>query len=97
MTGDEWMLAAKCRGSDPEVFFPNGHAGPSSRHDIDAARAVCAGCAVLMDCLRYAVIDHPQGYGVWAGTTEEERRAIRRSPNRMAALKRQLAAVGGAA
>jgi Transcription factor WhiB len=33
---------------------------------------------VLIECKAFAVIVHPE-YGIWSGTTEKERRAIRRS------------------
>jgi len=44
---------------------------------------------VLIECKAFAVIDHPQ-YGIWGGTTEKERGAIRRSPARREYLFGQL-------
>ncbi|MFE2048205.1 WhiB family transcriptional regulator [Streptomyces sp. NPDC059459] len=37
------------------------------------ARAVCRACAVRLDCRSFAEASH-QRYGVWGGTTEDERR-----------------------
>jgi WhiB family transcriptional regulator, redox-sensing transcriptional regulator len=34
---------------------------------------VCASCIVRRPCLQFALATH-QTYGVWGGTTEEERR-----------------------
>ena len=43
----------------------------------DAAKAICAGCPVLMECREQALaIREP--YGVWGGLSEDERRAIKR-------------------
>lgn len=39
---------------------------------VESARAVCAGCPVAETCLRGA-LDTEECYGVWAGTTQEER------------------------
>ena len=44
---------------------------------IEAAKAVCAHLSVSRECLQYA-IESNQEYGIWGGTTEEERRFMRR-------------------
>jgi WhiB family redox-sensing transcriptional regulator len=44
---------------------------------IAAAKAVCAGCDVRADCLEFAISTN-QEYGIWGGTSEEERRVLRR-------------------
>lgn len=63
---------------DPEIFFPEPYglgAGEISRR----AKAVCeanGGCAYLRECLSWAVVnDEP---GVWGGTSENERRKIKK-------------------
>jgi len=66
-----WQQYAACRGAGTSMHFPNQGAG------IADARAVCAGCEVRSDCLDYALADPSLG-GVWAGTSERERRRIRR-------------------
>ena len=60
---------------DPELFFPVGNAGPALLQ-IAQAKQVCAGCPVRMPCLQRA-LDSGQETGVWGGTSEEERRALR--------------------
>jgi WhiB family redox-sensing transcriptional regulator len=46
--------------------------------DIEAAKAICATCPVQPECLRYA-IETRQEYGIWGGTTEDERRGLRKA------------------
>ncbi|MFB9968090.1 WhiB family transcriptional regulator [Sinosporangium siamense] len=69
-----WMRQAACRDVDPEIFFPIGSA--PSRTQLALARHVCSRCPVTEMCLNYA-LDTGQSAGVWAGTTEQERRALR--------------------
>jgi WhiB family redox-sensing transcriptional regulator len=66
-----WVERAACRGLDSELFFP-GRGGSD-----EAARAVCAGCAVTVDCLDYAVANRITE-GLWGGRSERERRRLRR-------------------
>src|SRR6201986_3301789 len=68
---EEWLDAGACRSEDPELFFPITSSGPSAQQ-IAAAKAVCQGCGVQNECLHYALDSH-QSYGVWGGTSEEER------------------------
>lgn len=70
--GRDWRAAAACRTADPELFFPVSSVGPA-REDIARAKAVCDSCRVRRQCLQFALATH-QMYGVWGGTTEEERR-----------------------
>jgi WhiB family redox-sensing transcriptional regulator len=70
------MDEAVCRGAaDPELFFPVSEVGPGTRQ-VNEAKAVCARCPVRPDCLAFALEQDLDG--VWGGTTEEERRAMRR-------------------
>jgi WhiB family transcriptional regulator, redox-sensing transcriptional regulator len=79
-SGDaDWRDQAACRGIDPELFFPIGNAGPALLQ-IGRAKQVCARCPVRMPCLDWA-LDSGQEAGVWGGTSEEQRRALR--PRRM--------------
>ncbi|MGH2768237.1 MAG: WhiB family transcriptional regulator [Actinomycetota bacterium] len=64
-------MKARCLEVDPEIFFPER--GGSSR----AARAVCSQCEVRAECLLYALRNHEQ-FGIWGGTSERERRKLRR-------------------
>jgi WhiB family transcriptional regulator, redox-sensing transcriptional regulator len=67
----EWQTNARCTEVDPEIFFPER--GGSSK----SARAVCDKCLVKQDCLEYALKNKEQ-FGIWGGTSERERRKIRR-------------------
>ena len=72
----DWRINAACRDTDPELFFPIGTTGPAV-DQIASAKEVCIGCPTQTDCLDFAIATN-QDSGVWGGTTEEERRAIRR-------------------
>ena len=73
---DTWRVGAACAEVDPELFFPVGVTGPAVDQIADA-KEVCAGCAVQTACLEFAITTN-QEYGVWGGTSEEERRVLRR-------------------
>lgn len=65
---DGWVKAIAAT-SPPAVFFPVDGAG------VDRARAICATCPVVNDCLEYALSEHID-HGVWGGCSERERRRI---------------------
>ena len=73
----DWRHRAECRTADPELFFPVGTTGVALV-DIEAAKAVCAACEVRAECLQFALSTNQES-GVWGGTSEEERRALRRA------------------
>ena len=73
---DDWRDHAACRHEDPDLFFPIGTSGPTLLQ-TEQAKAVCRRCSVQEQCLRWAV-DTDQFIGVWGGTSENERRAVRR-------------------
>ncbi len=56
-------------------LFPVTAAGPALVQ-VFAAKAVCFGCAVRAACLSFALATGQAG--IWGGTTQEERRAMRR-------------------
>ena len=70
----DWRDYAACRNVDPDLFFPLGTSG-ASLPQIEEARQVCRTCPVSAPCLRWA-LDSGEA-GVWAGTTEDERRSRR--------------------
>jgi len=72
----DWRHRAACRDEDPELFFPIGNTGPALLQ-IEEAKAVCRRCPVIDDCLQWA-LDSGQDAGVWGGTSEDERRALKR-------------------
>jgi WhiB family redox-sensing transcriptional regulator len=72
----EWQLRGACRGADSTLFFhPEGERGPARSARETAAKAVCARCPVVEECLRQA-LGTREPYGVWGGTTESEREEI---------------------
>jgi WhiB family redox-sensing transcriptional regulator len=60
-------------GVEPEWFFP---VSADDRERIALAKTVCRSCPVSTSCLRYA-LHAPETTGVWGGTTEEQRAAMR--------------------
>ena len=78
LTGD-WRDGAACRHRDPDLFFPEGTAGPAIRQ-ADQAKRLCQSCPVRTPCLEFA-LRHGLAFGIWGGTTGEERRSIRRYPS----------------
>jgi len=75
----DWRDEAACRDIDPELFFPEGTAGPA-QDQADQAKRICGSCPVQGPCLRFALW-HGLGFGVWGGVTGEERRFIPRPVN----------------
>ena len=67
-----FMDLGSCRGMDPDIFFPDR--GESLR----PAKAVCEDCIVRDECLEFA-LDNRERFGVWGGTSERERRRLRRA------------------
>lgn len=67
----DWQTHARCAEVEPEIFFPER--GGSSK----AARAVCGKCQVRAECLEYA-LNNKEQFGIWGGTSERERRGLRR-------------------
>ena len=65
-----------------EVFFPEGKEMSSKEYSIAVAnaKAVCIDCPVAVQCLQAALAENE--YGIWAGTTMEERIVMRRGMKR---------------
>ena len=83
----DWRARAACRGMDPGLFIPakDGHAAGAEAR----AKAVCATCPVIDDCLEYALYSRPSidgqpiyEIGIWAGTNNVDRRRIRQERER---------------
>ncbi|MGH8885177.1 MAG: WhiB family transcriptional regulator [Egibacteraceae bacterium] len=75
-----WRDRAACLGHDPESFFPLGCTG-SALDQIEQVKAICRRCPVIDDCLEWA-LETNQDAGVWGGTSEDERRTLRRARQR---------------
>ena len=87
-----WRSASACLSADPDLFFPITAAGLAEKQ-ITQAKMICAGCQVRQECLEFAMT-HDQVYGIWGGTTPEDRQRARRRKRRAAAAaaKRTVAA-----
>ena len=57
---------------EQRIFFPN------DKSDGLAAKTICRRCTVRAECLAEALGD-PGLVGVWGGTTERDRRVLRRA------------------
>ncbi|HMS87380.1 MAG TPA: WhiB family transcriptional regulator [Acidimicrobiales bacterium] len=76
---DEWRRTAACRDTDPDLFFPVGTTGPAIEQ-IANAQAVCNPCDSKAACREFAIATN-QDSGIWGGTSEEERRQLRKKYN----------------
>lgn len=88
----EWRRDAACKDLDPNLFFPIGVTGPAV-DQIAAAKSICNQCPVRGECLDFAITTN-QEFGVWGGTTEDERRVLRRQWR--ARIRRERAAAAAA-
>lgn len=73
----DWSHDAACRDGENAVFYPP--TGGESRTDRllreRAAKAICASCPVVAECLDEALRIGEQ-YGIWGGMTDHERRRL---------------------
>lgn len=76
MMETSWMADGACRAPDvdPAIFFPSD--ADEDRSKIKAARKVCMSCPVRIACLKHALDHHETGF--WGGTTERQRRDLRK-------------------
>jgi WhiB family transcriptional regulator, redox-sensing transcriptional regulator len=72
----EWRAAGACLSADPDLFFPIATGGAAVRQ-VTQAQRICAGCGVRQQCLEFAMRTG-ETYGIWGGTTPEERIRVRR-------------------
>lgn len=72
-TPGDWVADAVCATTDPELFFPD------KGQPADKAKEICATCPVIEVCKSYAVNAPVVLQGVWGGTTERERRELRKA------------------
>jgi WhiB family transcriptional regulator, redox-sensing transcriptional regulator len=77
----DWRIRASCKDVDPDLFFPIGSTG-TALDQIESAKAVCGLCPSKTPCLEFALATNQEA-GVWGGTSEDERRTIRRTPHRV--------------
>jgi WhiB family transcriptional regulator, redox-sensing transcriptional regulator len=85
-----WRAAGACLSADPDLFFPISSAGPAEKQ-ISRAKMICADCDVRQQCLEFAM-SHDQVYGIWGGTTPEDRQRERRRQRRAAGAHKRIIA-----
>ena len=73
---EDWMLEGSCTYSVTDLFFPVGSSMKAMKQ-ANEAKAICMECPVVTECLEYAIRTN-QDSGIWGGTTEDERKSIRR-------------------
>jgi WhiB family redox-sensing transcriptional regulator len=66
---DHWQERSACYGLDPEIFFP------TTEEEAGLALSYCGVCRVKDMCLAWA-LQNGERYGVWGGTTEQQRRRL---------------------
>lgn len=80
----DWQKA-KClsaaAGPDDDLWFDNSEYGYENNQDLGTE--ICNGdidgtaCPIRAECLEFALVNNER-YGVWGGTSEIDRRAIRK-------------------
>lgn len=81
----DWRERAACLGEEPTFFATYDapeHSGP-----VDAAKRICEGCPVRLECLREALEDGIR-WGVWGGFTGRQRRRLLRGRRRLVGTER---------
>jgi hypothetical protein len=69
-----WVEQAACHHEPARLFI-----GPKDDSDVHAALSTCQRCPVSQPCLATALNHRVEAdTGIWGGTTEEQRREIRR-------------------
>lgn len=82
---DAWLLSAACLGRTGLFFSPDSSETRAERRYRESqAKAVCHECVVKVECLSEA-LSSDERFGIWGGLTERERRAARRSPDKVSA------------
>jgi WhiB family transcriptional regulator, redox-sensing transcriptional regulator len=77
MNSPTWYNQARCKGIDPEIFYP------ISEDEGDEAKTICGDCPVRLQCLEFALANRERD-GIWGGATEKERRRIIRQRRKVA-------------
>lgn len=73
-----WIRGAACRTAPPGLFFV------TRGETVAPAQAICRNCGVRDACLEYALDAGHELKGVWAGTSERERRRLITDRNKAA-------------
>ena len=78
----DWQRRGSCLGYPIDVFFPEDRLKSGLHRREAAAKRICLGCPVLVQCREHA-LRTPEQHGVWGAMTPRERaRELHgRSPN----------------
>jgi len=75
---ESWVQQASCRDAPVSFYPPLGGESAFARKQRElAAKRVCAGCTVRIDCLDYSLRVRER-LGVWGGLTPTERQELQR-------------------
>jgi WhiB family redox-sensing transcriptional regulator len=76
-----WDKAA-CADEDKRLFFPDepGMSITETRLLVKAAKEVCSGCEIKIQCASWAIQNNEKG--IWGGTTTWDRKLMRRNAKR---------------
>lgn len=79
----EWVDDAKCKGMNPDFFFPTGGNGMSEPEKFCRGQDGTAPCKVRRECLEFALANRIED-GIWGGEKAGTRIKIRRNWKRSA-------------
>ncbi len=83
----DWHDEGACVGYKQEHWFPT--AGTEAAKHYRAARKVCMGCPVRVECATHGIDN--ERFGMWGGLTPHDRRRARLDSHRRAQLLRDVA------
>lgn len=70
---DFWSKGVAPCSADPDTMFPEGR--HTQQKELQVTK-VCKGCPYIQECLQFALENDE--WGVWGGTTREQRKVMRR-------------------
>ncbi len=77
---DQEIELANCKDmNDDDIFFVD-ETDRNNRKAVQKAKAICSTCPIRLKCLQIALENDE--LGIWGGTTETDRRRLRRAMNR---------------
>jgi WhiB family redox-sensing transcriptional regulator len=75
-TDHPWRHRAACTGRNTNYWFPETKTANTPAAAL--AIQICNTCPVTTECLQHAM-NTPETFGIWGGTTEQQRRGLRRT------------------
>lgn len=66
----QWMQEGSCRNTTIFIVLAD------TKSEKEQSKKVCRDCTVKSECLDYALANNEQG--IWGGTTDKDRRNIKR-------------------